>query len=175
MVNLSNAIVHLNTSVTRLSNLDDKYIIETSSNTSHEGRFDAIVLAAPLQFSKIELQAGLLSHVPDEIPYVTLHVTLFASQRRLNGSYFGLRVGEEMPSTILTTLSPEEDPADRERIVGKSGFFSISTLRTTVNPATLRKEYLYKIFSPKAITAEFLSNIFNIDRKSNTCEISRVC
>lgn len=179
MVNSSEAVVHLNSSVTSFSKEDGKYIVQASSIGSQlaatsQGTFDAVVLAAPLQFSKIQLPDGVLNHVPDEIPYVTLHVTLFASPLRLNQSHFGLKTAEEMPTTILTTLSADEDPTDREHVVGKAGFFSISTLRTAINPKTKQKEYIYKIFSPKAVTTDFLSDIFNIDLPKDVADLTKV-
>jgi len=32
-----------------------------------------------------------------------------------------------------------------------------------INPESLEIEYLYKIFSPKAVTSDFLSQILNVD------------
>ena len=48
---------------------------------------------------------------------------------------------------------------------GSTGFFSISTLRTVINPKTLQKERLYKIFSPAKLTSDFLSNILGAPSK----------
>ncbi|KAI9731446.1 MAG: hypothetical protein M1818_007836 [Claussenomyces sp. TS43310] len=178
MVNSSGAAVQLDTHVTSLSKRDGKYVIQTAGTSSGEVKpdqdwFDTVVLAAPLQFSKIRISDGLVKHIPDEIPYVTLHVTLFASPLKLNESHFGLAPGAPVPSTVLTTLSADEDPTDRENIVGKSGFFSISTLRTTINPRTLQKEYLYKIFSPKAVTSEFLGSLFNVALPKNVSDLTK--
>lgn len=173
MLNASSANVLLNTTVTAVSKSEGQYkisvtptsrvsdILEVTSET-----FDTVVLAGPLQFSMIGVEDGLLKHIPDDIPYVTLHVTLFTSPHKLNGSHFGLAPGAAAPDTVLTTLSPDEDLSDRKKIVGKSGFFSISTLRSVTNPKTLQKEYLYKIFTPKKIHSDFLTSLLGVPRKN---------
>lgn len=172
MLKAAGASVLLNTTVTGLEKKNGKYTLQVSpSKDSPElgvitnKAFDTVVLAAPLQFSGIEVQKDLLKHVPDEIPYVTLHVTLFTSPLRLSGARFNLKEGAEVPTTVLTTLSPEEDSGNRDKIVGKSGFFSISTLKAITNPKTMGKEYVYKIFSPEKVTEEFLSSLFGIQCK----------
>jgi prenylcysteine oxidase/farnesylcysteine lyase len=152
--------------VTAISETKGQYNIKTSAKDSDSGLlrtaeepFDHVIVAAPLQFSNIEIETDLFKHVPDEIPYVTLHVTLFTSPRTLNPAFFNLAPDAEVPSTILTTLPPNESPVDPEDGVGPAGFFSISTLRTVINPKTLEKENLYKIFSPRKVTTEFLSEL----------------
>jgi prenylcysteine oxidase/farnesylcysteine lyase len=174
MLNASNASTLLNTAVTSISKSKSKYSLKTSTTDSltgnlstNEESFDTIILAAPLQFSQLTLADGLIKHVPDEIPYVTLHVTLFTSPHAINQTFFNLSPKDEVPSSILTTLPKDAPlPEKPEESVGSPGFFSISTLRTVVNPETLEKEYLYKIFSPKAVTSSFLSEILNVHGKS---------
>jgi prenylcysteine oxidase/farnesylcysteine lyase len=174
MLNASNASTLLNTAVTSISKSKSKYSLKTSTTDSltgnlstNEESFDTIILAAPLQFSQLTLADGLIKHVPDEIPYVTLHVTLFTSPHAINQTFFNLSPKDEVPSSILTTLPKDAPlPEKPEDSVGSPGFFSISTLRTVVNPETLEKEYLYKIFSPKAVTSSFLSEILNVHGKS---------
>jgi len=172
MLKAADATVLLNTTVTSLEKKNGKYNVQVSSSKGSPDvgvttikPFDTVILTAPLQFSGIEMQKDLLKHVPDEIPYVTLHVTLFTSPLKLSGAHFNLKEGAEVPTTVLTTLGPEEDPGNRHKIVGKSGFFSISTLKAITNPKTLGKEYVYKIFSPEKVTKEFLSSLFGIQRK----------
>jgi prenylcysteine oxidase/farnesylcysteine lyase len=171
MLKASGADLHLNTSATSIEKISDKYTLNITTTQSGEesniskGSFDAVILAAPLQFSGLKIQSGLVKHLPDEIPYVKLHVTLFASPLKLRPAYFGMKEGDEVPSTILTTTSPEDDPSDRTHIVGKAGFFSISTLRNTLNPTTGKNEYIYKIFSPRTITSSFLKDLFGMECK----------
>ena len=65
--------------------------------------------------------------------------------------------GSKVPSTVLTTLTKEEDPAIFPEGAGKPGFYSISILRNITNPTTGKLEYVYKIFSPKPVTPAFMS------------------
>ncbi len=174
MVRQSNATTLLNTTVSSISKTKGRYSIKSLSSASETGEtlgneepYDTIVLAAPLQFSNITIDSGILKHTPDEIPYVRLHVTLFTSPQRLNPGFFNITPGAEMPTTILTTLPPDEIPATPEYGAGSPGFFSISTLRSVINPATVEKEYLYKIFSPKAVTPDFLSKLLNSSSTSS--------
>lgn len=169
MLNASEAQVRLNSTITAINKSKGKYRVSSLSknaisgvSTEREEPFDTIILAAPLQYSDIDIEENLLKHTPDKVPYVTLHVTLFTSSRTLNPTYFNLAPDAEVPTTILTTLSPDEVPGNPEEGVGSPGFFSISTLRTLVNPKTVEREYLYKIFSPQKVTPEFLSNILGI-------------
>lgn len=165
MLNASSATVQLEKTVTAISKHKEKFQVDTVTKgagldiNADSALFDSVVMTGPFQYSDIEIEKGLLRYTPDKIPYVTLHVTLFTSTSRLNPIYFNLAPDGEVPTTILTTLSPDETTPSPEDGVGSSGFFSISTLRTLVNPKTLQKEYLYKIFSPQAITSEFLSHI----------------
>lgn len=164
MIKAANATTHLNTTVTGIKKQNGKYLLSTFTqhtgrNLSLETSFDTVVLAAPFQYSDIELEDALLTRIPDKIPYVRLHVTLFTSIYKLNPVYFNIAPGAQVPDTILTTLPPGEMPANPQEGVGPAGFFSISTLRTLVNPKSIQKEYLYKIFSPEAVTADFLSKI----------------
>ncbi|TAQ89870.1 hypothetical protein B7494_g1796 [Chlorociboria aeruginascens] len=166
MVKASNATILLNNTVNGISKHQGKYAIKSSSlNTSsgetifNEEPFDTVVLAAPLQFTAIELEDKLLRYTPDKIPYVKLHVTLFSSPRTLNPIYFNLAPDAQVPNSILTTLPPTLVPKNPEDGVGPTGFFSISTLRTIINPKTLEIENLYKIFSPREVTSDFLSGI----------------
>jgi len=159
MIKASNATLLLNNAVNGITKRNGKYNIKSSSQDAVFGEkytgeelFDTVVLAAPLQYSDIDFEKDLLKRTPDKIPYVTLHVTLFTSSRTLNPTFFNLKANGEVPTTILTTLPPNEAPKD-------PGFFSISTLRSVVNPKTQEKEHLYKIFSPQQLTAEFLSGI----------------
>jgi prenylcysteine oxidase/farnesylcysteine lyase len=171
MLKASNATVNLNTTVTSIKKSKGKYILAVSDTNEHpsslserSSSFDTVVLAAPFQFSNIELEVDLLKKTPDKIPYVQLHVTLFTSTEKLSPRFFGLQTDEIVPDSILTTLPPDTAaPSDPTKGVGPTGFFSISTLRTLVNPKTLQKEYLYKIFSPKKVTAAFLFDLLGTD------------
>ncbi|KUJ14755.1 Prenylcysteine oxidase [Mollisia scopiformis] len=174
MINSSQALTLLNTTVTSVAKKSGKYNIKTTtpSLTSSEihtnsESFDTVVLAGPLQYSNISIGKDLLKRVPDSIPYVTLHVTLFTSPHTISGSFFNLTPGTPVPSTILTTLPVDEVPPNASHGVGSAGFWSISTLRQVINPNTLEKENLYKIFSPAPVTPDFLSSLLNTSISSD--------
>jgi prenylcysteine oxidase/farnesylcysteine lyase len=174
MVKASGAYVLQNTSVASIAvdskdaaSSRPKYILETtSSNEAAEATiqtqpvsFDDVVVATPYQFSKISAADGIFENPIDEIPYIKLHVTIFASPFRLSAAYFKVP-RSQVPSTVLTTLPEGGDPTSGVQGAGKAGFYSISTLKRVVNPKTGGKEYLYKIFSPEKVTPDFLRCVY---------------
>jgi prenylcysteine oxidase/farnesylcysteine lyase len=173
MLNASGATVYLDTAVSSLEKNSGRYTLTSKpakaagNAEASEQKFDSVVIAAPFQYSGLKLSEGLVEKTPDEIPYVQLHATLFTTPLKLDGSYFGLKPGAIVPTTVYTTLSPSDDPTSRTDIVGKAGFFSISALRSVTHPTSGRKEIIYKIFSSEAVTNEFLGSLFGITRKSS--------
>lgn len=161
MIRASKASLLLNTSVAEISLQDDgTYAVKatsalTESSTNLEDTYDSVIIAAPLQFSNITL-TPTPPLFPSPIPYVTLHVTLFASPHLLSPTAFNLPASSLCPSVILTTLSSRDSPA--------IPFFSISTLRPISNPTHTppRREYVYKIFSPAPVTSSFLASILDL-------------
>lgn len=165
----SRAHIALNTSVssitlgTKPGAKHPKYLISTKSDSGVEAAgvaFDNVVLATPYQFSGIKAASSVIETAIDEVPYITLHVTLFASPLALDPKFLGLKPGAQIPTTVLTTYAPTQNGSSGLEGVGKTGFFSVSTLRTVINPKTGREEVLYKIFSPDEITPQFLSSLF---------------
>ncbi|CAK7210287.1 hypothetical protein SBRCBS47491_000725 [Sporothrix bragantina] len=174
MARASGADIRLNTSITHLDKVpgtgppETKYVIKTTDafGVESEEEYDNVVLASPFQFSGIEAGDGVLQNAIDGIPYVKLHVTLFTSPLQFDAAFFGFEPGSKnVPTTVLTTLADDDDDQGSSGAdgSGKAGFFSISTLRRVINPSTLREEYLYKIFSPEAVTPEFLSGLFGVE------------
>lgn len=177
MLRRSNATVHRNTPVVSLALDPDndplyphtKYVITTKSSDSataadetHPLHFDNVIIATPWQFSNISAADGVFDGAIDVIPYTKLHVTLFASPFTLAPTFFGLEAGVKSPGTVLTTLAKDDTPMPGAAGVGKTGFYSISTLRTITNPNTLKEEYLYKIFSPEEVKPDFLSSLLGV-------------
>ncbi|EKD14227.1 uncharacterized protein L3040_003634 [Drepanopeziza brunnea f. sp. 'multigermtubi'] len=169
MLQTLNATTLLDTTISSISKSDGKYNVKIVSKDSitqelleKEEPFDTVVLAGPFQYADIEFERDLLNRVPDEIPYVTLHVTLFTSKRTMSPSFFKLAPGESVPTTILTTLPPGEVP-DPTKSAGSPGFFTITTLNRVVNPSTLDEEYLYKVFSREELDSSFLSRLLGTD------------
>ena len=125
-----------------------------------QDNFDEVILAAPFQFSSLEITPPL-ARAPDTIPYVSLHVTLFTSPHKLSPHAFNLPSGSPVPEIVLTTLPSGSSSSANHS--APSRFFSISTLRSVSNSEhePPRKEYLYKIFSPEQLTAAMLATLFD--------------
>ncbi|KAK7422081.1 hypothetical protein QQX98_001823 [Neonectria punicea] len=177
MVSASGASVYRNTSVASISAVQKKtktsspkYVIatreglvESSSHEEYGIAFDNVVVASPWQFSHISTGEGVLQHAIDEVPYTKLHVTLFASPLKLSAKFFGLFPGSKAPSSVYTTLAEGDEPKLGADGVGSTGFYSVSTLGTVVNPRTGKREYAYKIFSAEPVTSGFLSKLLGTD------------
>ena len=173
MVKRSQAEVMLNTSVEEIVRLEDggyELKASTKQSTSEKGAakgdsFDTVILAAPLQFSGVKISPAL-SNPPDEIPYVTLYVTLITSPHRLSPKFFSTASSpipdqdyDSIPEMVLTTLPANLDLGSSPRGVGPTNFWSVSTLRAVeVNGST---QYLYKIFSPDPLSGTFLSQLLD--------------
>lgn len=72
-----------------------KYVLATRDAGAEPARaakvptaFDKVIIATPWQFSGIYAGEGVLRHRIDEIPYTKLHVTLFASPRKLRPGFY---------------------------------------------------------------------------------------
>lgn len=171
MLEASKANIHLNTQVTQLSKQEKGgYLLSYTSNPSSTTAtsdaseiYDQVILAAPYQYSNITFTSPP-KHIPDEIPYVALHVTLFTSKHVLAPQAFNLPADQQVPRVVLTTLPQDEHHGSNPHGVGTPGFFSISTLRPTMDTrnGADRLEYLYKIFSHEAVNATFLSHILGL-------------
>lgn len=151
---------HLTTQVSQISKQEDgTYHISANDSTS---TFDEVILAAPLQFTNLTISPEP-KHKPDVIPYVKLHVTLFASPFKLDPSAFNLGPGAAVPQYVLTTLQPSEKPGDGDP--GTPGFYSVSMHYTSLNGRATppRQEYIYKIFSAEPVTSSFLTRILGHD------------
>lgn len=177
MVKRSSATLHLDTTVTSIKaqqNEDagataSKYTISTQKTGSEDPvetypkAFDKLVVAGPWQFSGIEAPEDLVQPAIDEIPYVQLHVTLFTSPLKLSPEFFNLPPGTEAPTTVLTTIHPDDKVEPGPGAAGTAGFFSVSTQRAVTNPKTPGEEYVYKVFSPNVLDATFLSRLLGVD------------
>ncbi|MCJ1247708.1 hypothetical protein MMC30_004923 [Trapelia coarctata] len=170
MIRTTGAHLALNTKVSKILKQENgTYLVESSSSTTASTpsdttteHYDTVIIAAPFQYSKIDISPPLPNN-PDEIPYVNLHVTLFASPHNLSPLAFNLAAGSAVPEIILTTLPSSADSSDPDNRA-PAGFFSVSTLRYVNNRGyhPPRIEYLYKIFSPQPVNTTFLSTLLGI-------------
>ncbi|KAE8388605.1 hypothetical protein BDV23DRAFT_158736 [Aspergillus alliaceus] len=171
MLKSARADVRLNHTVTSIHRNADKTLTLTyNANNSKEQKliFDEVVIAGPLQHSDLSISPPVEKQ-PDEIPFVTLHVTLFSSPHKLSPKFFKLEgANAQTPETILTTLPSGLDLGSNKAGVGPSGFWSISTLRTVDHPVASpdqkpEKHYVYKVFSPERLSAGFVNNILGLE------------
>lgn len=173
MVKASKADVHLNSAVTSIAlNANQKYEITTAQEAddgnakregSHSVVFDDVVIATPFQFANISTSEHLIQDPIDSIPYATLHVTLFASPYKFSPAFFKMPPASNVPISVLTTLGADEEAQPGRQGAGKSGFYSATLQRIVMNPRTNSPEYVYKIFSPDAVTPSFLSELLGVE------------
>ena len=157
MLDHSGANLQLNTSVVAIDHEGDGTYTVTVRRSGRtklaRAHFDTVILATPHQFADVTLTPPPTIPIA-EIPYVELHVTLFTSLYQLDPVAFKLVPGAQVPRTILTTTTRSDD--DRAPL-----YYSISTLRALTSPFTRQREYLYKIFSPAPLPADFLHSILD--------------
>jgi prenylcysteine oxidase / farnesylcysteine lyase len=177
-VKRSGATTVMNTSVHTVSKSTahghEVYNLSLSDGESHES-YDAVILATPYQFADT-IFSPALAHTPAKIEYVKLQVTLFTSPHLISPTFFGSPKEEtaSIPYTILTSRSPC-DACDEAG--GSTDFFSISNLRTLYpSPSSnlSSPQYLYKIFSPKPLTANFLSRLLDVPRREDSIENEKI-
>lgn len=169
MARASGATLLRNTSVAAISRdvgdatpcAPPRYLLSTraAGQAATAGAFDSVIIAAPWQFSGIDAGRGVLAQPIAAVPYVKLHVTVFASPLRLRPGFVGLEPGATAPGNVYTTLARGETPKQGAAGVGRTGFYSVSTLRSVDNARTRRREYVYKIFSAEAVTPALLSDM----------------
>ncbi|KAK8069209.1 prenylcysteine oxidase [Apiospora phragmitis] len=178
MVESSKAYLNLNTTVISIAQeetKDDgevisKYIIKTANASWAEAAkvvrqpvaFDDVVIATPWQFSDIKEEGDVIQHPIEPVPYAKLHVTLFSSPFRFSPQYFNLDPAAPVPNSVLTTLADADEAKPGSAGAGKAGFFSATQVKKVTNPKTSGEEYIYKIFSPEAVTSDFLSSILGV-------------
>lgn len=174
MVKKSQANVRLNSSVVEIKRLArGGYKLALSgeeeqldSGAQKTDVFDTVIIAAPFQYSGIRISPSL-PQLPDEIPYVTLHVTLLTSPHRLSPKFFSTPNSplsdedhDSIPEMVITTLPLDLNLGPSPHGVGPTNFWSVSTVRAIqVNASST--QYLYKIFSPESLTATLLSELFD--------------
>jgi prenylcysteine oxidase / farnesylcysteine lyase len=180
MVNASQATKVMETSVSSIQRTGNLYRLafyetEDASGLSLKVQdFDAVVLAAPHQFSKLTFNNHPVNGIPDQVPYVQLHVTLFTSLHLISPSFVNQAPGNPAPKVILTTLPPGEEAKEGADGCGSPGFFSVSLLRPVTNPKTGAPEYLYKIFSPSPVNETFFAHLLGLRQPHDYTTASQV-
>lgn len=134
MIDTSQAIVHLNTEVTRIVGTTAPYKIITSK--AKEFTCDAVVVAAPFELSRIQIESEIADQL--ELTKYQLTETTFVTGK-LKSSFFGK--DENLPGTILTTETPNQ-------------------LFNSISRKPVKGANLYKIFSREPLTENALSTLF---------------
>lgn len=134
----------------------------------YEDFFDTIIIASPMDFANITFSPPL-TNPPNPVDYVTLHVTLFTSPHSLSPLYFGLADQKDVPEMVITTLPEGLDLGNLRGVdgVGPAGFWSVSTLRRIQRDGK-RVQYLYKIFSPAAVSGSWLASLLGFEYENST-------
>jgi len=151
----SNAKVHLKTTVTAIQKDEcgwrlDVEDTQVPGNFGTTKPFDAVIVAAPHKSTNISFPSSSAKVPP--VPYVHLHVTLFATTSPSpNPAYFKLPEESAVPSMILTS-------AEGARQGGPEPDFNSMNYLQRVSPD--REEWVVKIFSKKRIEDAWLEKVF---------------
>jgi len=175
MIRASGAALKLGTSVQRIERTQEGQYVVTSKDDragfsstaqnsplgyipppAHSDTFDAVIIAAPLYTSNMVITPRP-QHVPSAPMYVNLHVTLFSTPHRVRPEYFNLSSDAQTPDMVLTT--PTEGNVKENEGLNDLKFFSLSQVRTAINPVTGRRERVFKIFSKEKVTAAQLQQL----------------
>lgn len=117
MIELSGADLHLDSRVVKIvSGHNRRYRlsiarhgIEYTPDPQH-AEFDAVVLAVPLQSSKIDLSGLDLESTALLHPYVETHVTHFVTPAKISSKFFDYGLNVNVPDHLFTTTSLSHDP-----------------------------------------------------------------
>lgn len=151
----SNATVHLNTTVTRLQKDRNGWKLDVEDtqapgNFRTTKSFDAVIVAAPHNSTNISFPSSSAEVCP--VPYVHLHVTLFATTSPSpSPAYFNVTDGSSISRSIFTS-------AEGRRHGGPDPDFNSMGYLQQVSPD--REEWVVKIFSKKRIEDDWLEGIF---------------
>ncbi|KAI0050817.1 FAD/NAD(P)-binding domain-containing protein [Auriscalpium vulgare] len=161
-VQLSGAKLLLNTTVSAIDRESSaKFTVTSDRGTAS---YSSVILAAPFHTASISLPSGLADLIPQQ-PYMTLHVTLLSTTAPApNPAYFGLAPGAHVPGNIYST------PGVARKLGDTLEFNSISFLTklrkegaekgTAYVGESGKEEWIVKVFSPKAVSDEWLADLF---------------
>ncbi|KAF9458739.1 Prenylcysteine lyase-domain-containing protein [Collybia nuda] len=148
-LNHSGAKVFLGTTVTDItqkSKTSHHWTVESSRGSM---AYSAVILAAPLRTTGINLPSKISTIVPEQ-PYVHLHVTLLTTTSpTANPAYFSLPTSATVPRMMLTTHNGA-------RQGGKEPEFNSMSYHGQIREG----EWGVKIFSKERISNEWLEDMF---------------
>ncbi|CAM9189606.1 unnamed protein product [Ascophyllum nodosum] len=145
--------VNLNTAVNVVSgNAKEGYSLHSSGGTEELGTFDAVIIATPISLAGITFdvrgednKAETLQRPLPLVEYQEVHTTFVCGV--VDRSYFGLRVEDPMPASVLLTESATHLP------------FSSLARHSWLDDAP-DGVGVYKLFSRQELSTELLDSIF---------------
>lgn len=105
MIELSEADLRLSSRVTKISPGHHRHYrlsVSRDQSSVEDAEFDAVILTAPLQSSKVDLSDLDLNSITPLFPYVETHVTEFASPAAISPKFFDLHLNTTIPDDVLT-------------------------------------------------------------------------
>lgn len=161
MIQLSGADLHLNSKVTRIGRgYHRRYRLSMARNALKDPRsprhaeFDAVVLAAPLWSSKVDLSNLHIQSIASIPQYVETHVTHFATPANISPKFFDHSLNATIPDDLLTTTSHSHDP-DLLRLSRSTIRFRRGWLPGN-DCGQFDTEYLYRVLSRSLMKDEDL-------------------
>jgi prenylcysteine oxidase / farnesylcysteine lyase len=117
MIKLSKADLHLNSQVIKISpGYHRRYRLSVARTSPaytpnpEYAEFDAVILAASLQSSKVDLGDLGLRSIASLTPYVETHVTHFTTPLAISPKFFDPLLNASVPDDVLTTFTSSHDP-----------------------------------------------------------------
>jgi len=155
----SNINVLYNKKVKNVRKESNGYYIDTVEGKHSDVKYDAVIVAAPLEVPNCYFKCKKCSSWPkaDKQKHYQQTIATFI-QANLNFKYFDCKDAENCPKSILTTESKEVK------------FSSVGPIRTTGGELIVPP--LYKIFSRDPLSKETLKEMFDLSSNENTKTIS---
>lgn len=122
MIKLSNADLRLSSRVTKISpGHHRRYRLSVSHGLSLEeyAEFDAVILAAPLQSSRVDFSDLAINSITPLPPYTETHVTQFTTTELISPTFFNLPPNTTIPDDIFTastTFGPDLLSLNRSKL-----------------------------------------------------------
>ncbi|KAL9113235.1 MAG: hypothetical protein Q9227_002570 [Pyrenula ochraceoflavens] len=173
MLKISEAHVHLNTPVSRITTGEKRlwkiHFAPESQGKLHcqalEDEFDIVVLTAPFAHNHIDIDPFLPTQIltAEVRPYVERHVTLFSTLHRLSSEYFNQPANTTLPEDIFIT--PQRPVPE-----GTNDIFSITIAKHVPPEGTgdyiKELENVYKIISSQPVPDDEIARLLGHHIKS---------
>lgn len=161
MLKISEACIHLNTRVSRIT-IGDKRRWKVQSLATNptptqcatpEDEFDIVILTAPFASNGIDIDShpSNLRLTTNVRPYVERHVTLFSTLHRLSPEYFNQPINTTVSGNIFTAPKGQPTPEEEDGYEIFSMTVAIRVPPPDSSNCIDELEYVYMIISSKSI------------------------